>query len=103
MIIARWKIDARFGHKQEVINSINRWNDDIGSQLGWTHDKVRMATGSIGLTESTVVMEVELDNLEELQKAWDKLGQMDAHKRWGKELEPNIVSGSNRWEVLRVL
>lgn len=31
MIIARWHIDARFGHKQAVIDSLKTWSRDIRS------------------------------------------------------------------------
>lgn len=48
MMIARWHIDARFGHKQTVIDSLKTWSQDIASQIGWTKDKLRIASGSIG-------------------------------------------------------
>ena len=47
-MIARWHIDARFGHKQTVIDSMKTWSQDIASQIGWTKDKLRIASGSIG-------------------------------------------------------
>ena len=34
MIIARWHIEARFGHKQTVIDSLKKWCDDIGTEIG---------------------------------------------------------------------
>ncbi|HVL75262.1 MAG TPA: hypothetical protein VM406_04540 [Noviherbaspirillum sp.] len=101
MIIARWSIDARFGHKQAVIDSMIRWQKEIGTQIGW--NEMRLLTGSVGARESTVQSEVRLNSLAELSEAWDKLGTIDAHKQWSKELEPNIVSGTPRWEVFRVL
>jgi len=38
-----------------------------------------------------------------LNAAWDKLATIEAHKQWSKDLEPHVVSGSARWEVLRLL
>jgi hypothetical protein len=32
-----------------------------------------------------------------------RCGGVDAHKAWGKDLEPYVVSGSARWEVFRVV
>ena len=64
MMIARWSIDARFGHKQAVIDSLSTWRRDIGSEVGWTDDKVRIATGSIGVPESTIELEVQVSGLE---------------------------------------
>ncbi len=54
MIIERWHIDARFGHKQTVSDSLKAWSRDIASQFGWTSQKIRISTGSIGARESTV-------------------------------------------------
>ena len=44
-----------------------------------------------------------LQDLAELNAAWNKLGKIEAHKEWSKELEPHIVSGTPRWEILRVV
>ncbi|MBI3140767.1 MAG: hypothetical protein HYZ19_02750 [Rhodocyclales bacterium] len=103
MIVARWSIDARFGHKQQVIDSLNGWIADIGSKVGWTKERTRVLTGSVGTLESTVQTEVTLKDLGELGAAWDKLATLEAHKAWSKEIEPYVVSGTHRWEVLRVL
>ena len=102
MIIARWKIDARFGHKSEVTDAMQWWMNEIAPELGWNSDKTRMMTGAIGANESAVVMEVKLDSITELDGSWNKLRNMDRHREWGKDLEPNVVSGSHRWEVYRL-
>ena len=102
MIIARWEIIARFGHKPEVVDAMNWWADQIGSKLGWT-DRMQMMTGSVGAPESAVVVEVKLDDLTALQAGWDALGELDEHHRWSRNLEPKVVSGTNRWEVYKTL
>lgn len=103
MMIARWHIDARFGHKQTVIDSLKKWGAEIGSQIGWTSDKVRIATGSVGALESTVEIEVSISDLAELDAAWAKLGTIEARKKWTKEVEPYIVSGTTHWQVYRIV
>lgn len=103
MIVARWHIDARFGHKQAVIESLKTWSREIASQIGWTNDKVRITTGSIGALESTVEMDVLVQDLAQLDASWNKLGSMPAHKEWSKQIEPYIVSGTPRWEVFRIV
>src|ERR1051325_5433262 len=103
MMIARWHIDARFGHKQTVIDSLKKWGADIGSQIGWTPDQVRIVTGSAGALESPVEIEVEISDLAELNAAWTKLGTLKAHQSWSKEIEPHIVSGTPHWQVFRVV
>ena len=32
MLIARWQIEARFGHKQTVLDMFERWNEEVGAQ-----------------------------------------------------------------------
>ena len=103
MMIARWHIDARFGQKQKVIEALQAWNNDIGKQIGWAADKLRITTGSVGAAESTVELEISIRDLAELGEAWDRLGAIEAHKQWSKDVEPYVVSGSTRWEVLRVV
>lgn len=102
MMIARWHIDARFGHKQTVVDSLKKWGADIGSQIGWTADKVRIVTGSIGAPESTVEIEVQIDDLAELNAAWAKLGTIKA-QAWSKKIEHHVVSGTPHWQVFRVV
>lgn len=101
MIIARWSIDARFGHKQAVVDSMLKWHKEIGSAIGWAD--VRLLTGSVGAPESTVQSEIRLKDLAELNASWDKLATIDAHKQWSKDLEPHIVSGTPHWEIFRIL
>jgi hypothetical protein len=103
MMIARWNIDARFGRKQTVIDSVKAWCRDIGAQIGWTPDKLRLLSGSIGAPESAVVLEIAVDDLAALNTAWSKLAGIAAHAEWSKRLEPDIVSGTHRWEVFRVV
>lgn len=103
MMIARWYIDARFGHKQTVIDSLQQWMEEIGTQIGWTKDKVRILTGSVGALESAVIGEVTIADLSELNEAWEKLATIEAHKQWSKDLEPYVVSGSQYWRVYRVV
>lgn len=103
MIVARWHIDARFGRKQALIDSMKEWHRTIGAQIGWSTDKVRLLTGSVGARESTVVAEMTLKDIAELDASWTKLATIPEHKEWSKRLEPDMVSGTTRWEILRIV
>ncbi len=103
MIIARWHIDARFGHKQAAVELLERWCVEIGSQIGWSKDNLRIATGSIGALESTIELEATVTDMAELNEAFNKLGAIEAHGAWGKEIEPFIVSGTTHWQIFRVV
>jgi hypothetical protein len=103
MMVARWSIDAKFGYKQNVIDLMQRWLREIAPQVGFTADKARLLTGSIGALESTIQAEHLVKDLGELNEAWEKLATIPAHRQWSKDLEPHVVSGTNRWEIYRVL
>ena len=103
MFIARWKIDARFGQKQKVIEMLRRWALEIAPQAGWPASKGQLLTGSVGALEAAVEHNWTIESLAELEQVWAKLGALETHAKWGKELEPYVVSGTSRWEVLRVL
>jgi len=75
----------------------------IASQIGWTKDKIRIASGSIGALESALEVDVLVQDLSELNTSWNKLASIPAHKEWSKQLEPFIVSGTPRWEVFRIV
>jgi hypothetical protein len=103
MMVARWSIDAKFGDKQTVVDAMKRWMRDIAPQVGLTADRTRLLTGSIGALEATVQAEHMIEDLAELNRAWDKLSSIPAHQAWGKEMEPHVVSGTSRWEIYRLL
>ena len=103
MIIARWSIDAKFGYKQNVIDHMQRWLQEIAPQVGFDADKTRLLTGSIGALEATIQTEHLVKDLSELNQAWEKLATIAEHKQWSKDLEPYVVSGTSRWEIYRVL
>ena len=103
MMIARWCINAKFGYKQNVIDLMQRWLREIGPQVGFTTEKTRLLTGSIGALEATIQTEHVVEDLGELNRAWDQLASIPAHKQWSKDLEPHVVSGTSRWEIYRVL
>jgi hypothetical protein len=44
-----------------------------------------------------------VENLGELNQTWDQLATLPEHQKWGKELEPHVVSGTSRWEIYRLL
>lgn len=103
MFIARWQINAKFGHKQKLLECMQRWLKEIGPQVGADKMQVQFSTGSIGSLESTVFVDHRVDSLAQLEKMFDALGKTPAHQKWGTEIEPYVVSGTSRWEILRVL
>lgn len=103
MFIARWQVEARFGHKQTVIDLMRRWMEEIGSQAGTDKMNLQLLTGSIGAKEAVVEASHTVESLAQLEEFFEAIGKLDAHKQWGKELEPYVVSGSTFWNIYRVL
>lgn len=99
MIVARWQVNARFGHKQELIEEIRQWWATIGREVGQT--EVSILTGSVGAAESLITVDVRCRNMAELEQQWDQLAQRGDHKQFASRIEPLLVSGSTRWEILR--
>ncbi len=93
MLVARWQIDARFGHKQAVIDLLKR-TDEFDFKI---------LTGSVGAREATVEADHTVENLAQLERFFEAIGKNDAHKQWGKDLEPYVVSGSSLWNIYRVV
>jgi hypothetical protein len=98
MFVARFSMNVRYGHKDEALAIHRKWMETIGAQVGW---KARILVGSIG-DESRVEAELTIPSLAELEKAWEKLATIADHKKMARELEPHVVSGTNRWEILRI-
>jgi hypothetical protein len=103
MFVARWQIDARFGHKQAVIDLMQRWLRDIGAKAGTDKMDVKILTGSVGAREATIELNHTIESLAELERFFETIGKNDSHKQWGKDLEPHVVSGSAAWSIYRVL
>jgi hypothetical protein len=103
MFSARWQIDAKFGHKQTVLDMMRQWERDIGAQVGLGNFKFQIMTGSIGAREATVESHMQVETLAQLEEFFAKIGKLDAHAKWGKEMEPYVVSGTSFWQIFRVV
>ncbi|KQZ79095.1 hypothetical protein ASD64_12085 [Mesorhizobium sp. Root157] len=103
MFSARWQIDAKFGHKQTVLELLHKWERDIGSQAGIEDLKFRIMTGSIGAREATIETHHEAESLARLEEFFARIAKIDAHAKWGKEMEPYVVSGTSLWNIFRIV
>lgn len=103
MMIARWQFTAKFGRKQEAIDLIEEWNQQIGAQTNIDVSKARIVTGSVGVSEGLVENEMEINGLKDLDDFFSKIASIKMHGEWGSKMGEVIVSGSTRWEVFRVV
>lgn len=103
MMVARWQFTAKFGYKDKALALIKEWNAEIASQTDLDISSERMLSGSVGVCEGLVEMEITIDGLDDLQKFFDQFSSVEMHKDWGRNMGEVIVDGSTRWEVFRVI
>ena len=103
MFVARWQIDAKFGHKQKVLELMRRWEEEIGRPAGTAAMGFELLTGSIGAREATIETNHRVESLAQLEAFFAAIGKNPAHAKWSKEVEPFVVSGSSVWQIFRVV
>ncbi len=103
MFSARWQIDAKFGYKQTVIDLMRRWEKEVGAQVDLGKFDFKIMTGSIGAREATIETHHTVESLAQLEQFFASIGKLDAHRQWGKDMEPHVVSGSSLWQIFRIL
>jgi len=103
MFVARWQIDAKFGHKQKVLELMRRWEEEIGRPAGTAAMGFELLTGSIGAREATIETNPRVETLAQLEGLFAAIGKNPAHAKWSKEVEPFVVSGSSVWQIFRVV
>ena len=47
--------------------------EEVGNKVGYSQDKLRFATGSIGVNESHFECEHTVESLKQLQKMWEDM------------------------------
>jgi len=103
MYVARWRFTARFGHKDECLKLLQKWEIDVAHRIGWRAGSLRVLAGGIGVPDTEIEMEVKLDGLDDLQAAWADMGRVPYQAEYQKQLAEHIVAGSDRWTVHRVI
>ena len=83
MLIARWQIDARFGHKQTVVDLLRKWEREVGTKAGTDKMDFKILTGSIGAREATVEANHTVESIAQLEQFFAAIGKIEAHReRW---------------------
>jgi hypothetical protein len=81
MLVARWKIDARFGQKQAVIDRLRKWESEMGAKAGIDKMDFKILTGSIGAREATVEANHTIESIAQLESFFESIGTIDAHQQ----------------------
>ena len=100
-VLARWRLDARFGCKQQVLAALQTWINSVASVAGLDSSSARVASVQLGGRESCCELELSFASLSELEAFWLAL-PVDAHAAWSRSLAPLVVDASPSWTVLRL-
>lgn len=101
MFIARWQFSARFGKADECISILRKWEIDVGQRIGWKPGSVRLLTGYLGTSVSSLEFEVRFDSVSDLEAALRDMERVPHHREYMKMLEPFVAGGTDNWVVLR--
>jgi hypothetical protein len=71
-----------------VIEVLRKWERDIGTKAGTDKMDFKILTRSIGAREATVEANHTIESIAQLERFFDSIGKIDAHRQWGKDLEP---------------
>jgi hypothetical protein len=102
VFIARWHFSVRFGHTQQCIDVLRKWEVDVGQRVGWKAGAIRVLSGLLGASDTDIEFEVRVDSLTDLESAWADIEKVPYHKQLMKELEGLVAGSTSRWTVHRV-
>jgi hypothetical protein len=103
MYVARWRFTARFGHKDECLALLRKWEIDVAHRIGWRAGSLRILAGGVGVPETEIELEVKLDSLSDLEASWADMARVPYQAEYQKQLESLIVAGTDRWTIHRIV
>lgn len=103
MMIARWHVHAKFGHKSEVIAFMKEWDREVAVQTNIDASKIRYYSGNVGVREAEIQTEFQIEGLGDLDDFFKKIATVEIHADWGRKMSDYVVSGSSYWEVLHIV
>lgn len=86
----------------DAVALVQEWVRTIGSQAGLTPSNTAINSGSVGVPESRLELEVEFDSLAQLEDFWASIPP-DLHRQWSARVQSMIVDGSPQWEIYRTV
>ncbi|MER9128791.1 hypothetical protein [Mesorhizobium sp. M0768] len=81
---------------------MKKWEREIGSQAGLDDLKFQIMTGSIDAGSDGRVTSPGRKP-RQLEAFFARIGKIAAHAKWGKEMEPYVVSGTSLWNIYRIV
>ncbi|GFR41491.1 hypothetical protein Agub_g2182 [Astrephomene gubernaculifera] len=100
--MAAYRADVQYGYKQTVTALLQEWVADVGSRAGLTQANTRLSSGSVGVAESRLELEVTFPTLTDWEHFLSAIPTKE-HRAWSQRVQAMIVGGSPRWELFRAV
>ena len=100
-IVARWRVDARFGRKTAATDALREWAREIAPAAGIDPDRFTFYSSHIGGRDCAIEMEID---------GFESVGAVDAffaaiprepHVEWTRAFAEFVVDGSTEWVIMR--
>lgn len=103
MFLCQWSLEIVFGKQKQALDVIKAWGAE---KMRSSNFKVstggRVYVGYIGESAAKIVDEYVFEKLDDFEKALGDMGQPQ-FKQFAEQIAPYIVSGSQKWNIYRIL
>jgi hypothetical protein len=100
MFLIRSISQAQSGRRDEAAALMKEFAAESHKELG--QPEARILTGSIGPTDSTVVMESVVKSLADFEQGLEKTNKWAGMQRYGKRFAELFISGTHHFEIYRI-
>jgi len=100
MFVIRSIAQAKSQRRDEAVGIMKEMVAEAGKALGWP--ATRISTGSVGVPDSTIVMETEVESLAQFEKLLDAMNSWSGMQKYGPKFAEFGIDGTHRFEIFRV-
>jgi len=86
--------------RSDAVALIKEMTTAMEKELG--HPPSRILTGSIGVSDSTIIMESEYETLAKFEQDLDSINSWERMATFGPKYAELFAAGGNRFEVYRI-
>ena len=100
-IIARWRVDARFGRKTAATDALREWAREIAPAAGIDPERFTFYSSHIGGRDCAIEMEIDgFKSVGEVDAFFAAIPR-EAHADWTRAFAEFVVDGSTEWVIMR--
>lgn len=103
MFLCQWSLEIVFGKQKQALEIIKAWGaEKMRSSNFKLSTGGRVYVGYIGESAAKIVDEYVFENLGDFEKALGDMGK-EEFREFPQQIAPYIVSGSQKWNIYRIL